>query len=116
MVGSMPMEQRDDQETRTLRGHIALLKAHEQALPVEQLEGKLANDADDCEAKYQLAAHYFIEENYAEVMQLLFEILQLDRQYQQGAAHQSRMTVFAMLGDENELVKEYRTKLQNMSH
>jgi len=116
LLGSMPMEQRDDQETRTLRGHIALLKVHEQVLPVEQLEEELASDTDNCDARYQLAAHYFIDEDFEKAMQLLFEILQLDRQYQQGAVHQSLMTMFAMLGDENELVKEYRTKLQNMSH
>jgi hypothetical protein len=58
----------------------------------------------------------FVEEDYARAMQLLFEVLQIDRQYQQGEAHQALMTLFAMLGDGHELVKEYRVKLQKMAH
>jgi putative thioredoxin len=116
LLANMPLEQRDDQETRTLRGHIALLQVHENAPPIEQLEDEVASDLNNCEARYQLASHYFVEEDYARAMQLLFDVLQIDRQYQQGAAHQALMTLFAMLGDEHELVMEYRAKLQKMTH
>ncbi|NOR39623.1 MAG: tetratricopeptide repeat protein, partial [Gammaproteobacteria bacterium] len=111
LLANMPLEQRDDQETRTLRGHIVLLQGHENAPPIEQLEDELASNSDNCEARYQLASHCFVEEDYARAMQLLSEVLQIDRQYQQGAAHQALMTLFAMLGDGHELVKEYRVKL-----
>jgi len=116
LLGSMPPEQRDDQETRTLRGHISLLQVHKQALPIEQLEGELENDSDNCEARYQLASHCFVEEDYTRAMQLLYEVLQIDRQYEQGNVHQALRTLFSILGDEHELVKAYRAKLQKMVH
>ena len=116
LLANMPPEQRDDQETRTLRGHIVLLQEYEKAPPIEQLEDEVASNSDNCEARYQLASHYFVEEDYARAMQLLFEVLQIDRQYQQGAAHQALMTLFAMLGDEHDLVQEYRAKLQKTIH
>ena len=116
LLSSMPLEQRDDQETRTLRGHIALLQVHENASPIEQLVDEVANDSANCEARYQLASHYFVDEDYARAMQLLFDVLQIDRQYGQGAAHQALMTLFAMLGDGHELVIRYRDKLQKTAH
>jgi putative thioredoxin len=116
LLANMPLEQRDDQETRTLRGHIVLLQGHENAPPIEQLEDEVASNSDNCEARYQLASHCFVEEDYARAMQLLFEVLQIDRQYQQGTAHQALMTLFSILGDEHELVKVYRAKLQKMAH
>jgi putative thioredoxin len=116
LLANMPPEQRDDQETRTLRGEIDLILVHEQAPPAEDLRAILEKTGNALEPRYQLAAHYFVDGAYAEAMQLVYEVLLIDRQFRQGEAHRALMTMFSILGDEHELVREYRSKLQEKMH
>ncbi len=114
LLASMPPEQRDDRETRTLKGEIAIIKVLEPAPSVDGLKARVAADASALEARYQLAAYYFVEGDYAQALNLFYEVFQLDRQFQQGAAHGAMMTIFSLLGDENELVREFRGRLQQL--
>ena len=96
LLASMPPEQRDDRETRTLKGEIAIIKILEQAPPVDELKSQVEADANTLNARFQLAAHYFVDGDYAQALNLFYEVFQLDRQFQEGAAHGAMMTIFSL--------------------
>ena len=114
LLASMPPEQRDDRQTRTLKGEIAIIKVLQLAPPVDELKALVVADTNDLEARYQLAAHYFVEGDYVQALGLFYEVVEADRQFQAGAAHGAIMTIFTLLGDEHELVCEYRSRLQKL--
>ena len=84
LLANMPPEQRDAAQARLLRGELALIRVSEQAPAPDSLLDQMNSDEDALEPRYQLAAHYFVDGKHAEAMRLLFEVLQADRQFQQG--------------------------------
>jgi len=116
LLASMPLEQRDDIEAKTLRGQIGFILVVGDEPAPEQWQASIEEDAGDCEPRYQLAALHALNDEYGQAMQGFYDILQIDPQYSDGAARQALITLFLILGDEHELVVEYRAKLQKMNH
>jgi putative thioredoxin len=116
LLGSMPLEQRDDLEARTLRGQIGFILEVGDDPDPEQWRAAIEADNDDCEARYRLAALHALQDEYGPAMQGFYEILQIDRQFRDGAARQALITLFSILGDEHELVVDYRQRMQQGLH
>jgi len=115
LLSSMPPEQRDDVEVKALRGQIGfILTVGEEPAP-EQWQASVEKDENNCESRYQLAALQALNDEYGPAMQGFYDILQIDPQHNNGAARQALIILFLILGDEHELVVEYRAKLQAMS-
>ena len=116
MLGSMPAEQRDDIEVKSLRGQIGFILAVGDEPNPDEWQASIDEDADDCESRYQMAALHALNDEYGQAMQGFYDILQINREFNDGAARQALITLFLILGDEHELVVEFRAKLQKMSH
>jgi len=116
LLASMPLEQRDDIEAKTLRGQIGFILAVGDEPSPDEWQANIEEDDNDCDSRYQMAALHALNDEYAQAMRRFYEILQIDRQYRDGAARQAMITLFSILGGEHELVVEYRAKLQKMSH
>ncbi len=94
-----------------VRQRIALLEASEGA-GEEGLRVDLQALSGDSPARYALAGLLFSKGRYRESLDELIELLRRDRKYKDDAARRSILAIFEDLGDDHELIREYRRKLQ----
>lgn len=77
------------------------------------LEQRLAADESDSEARFQLAAHKINNQEYESALELLLNLMRVDRQYDDDAARKTMLQIFELLGDDP-LVPRYRSKMMSL--
>jgi len=116
LLRELPPEERDKPEVVALLARIQFDRVADSAPPVERLEQILQGSPTDPQALYQLAAHRVMANDYEAALELLLRSMQADRHYLDDAARKAIVEVFALLGNEGELVKRYRSRLFNLLH
>ena len=113
LINDLPMDQQDKPEIISLKARIPFAKALQNAPDIEQL---IAQAASSSEAAYQLAAYKVTTEEYDTALQLLLELMKRDRTFGDDAARKAMVAIFDILGSENPLVGQYRSKMFNILH
>jgi putative thioredoxin len=93
--------------------HFDVVSLH--APPPEDLERRLAANAADSEARYQLAAHQVMAGQFEDALENLLTLMRKDRKYGDDAARKGLLMVFDILGGDP-LVSRYRSRLFNLLH
>jgi putative thioredoxin len=78
---------------------------------ISALETRLNSNPDDLDTAYQLALQFSQHNQHREAMTLLINILQQQREFQDGAAKRSLLDIFKSLGNKDPLVVEFQRKL-----
>ena len=81
-----------------------------------ELEARLAEDANDHEARYQLAVRLVIADEIEQALDNLLIIVRRDRQFREDGARLLMIKVFDQLGAGNTIAKRYRGKLFGLMH
>ena len=115
-LDSIPAELHDDTEVRILRDQIGFILEVGDDSDAEFWQETIAANPTNCAARYKLAALQVLNDDYGEAMAEFYEILLIDPQYRDGVARKALITLFTILGDEHELVIDYRARLQNLAH
>lgn len=103
-----------DEHKQALAGARAQLTFLRQAndLPeVADLKSRLAQNADDDEAAYQLAIQQLARQQHEAALEGLLRLFVRNRGYAEGAPHKTLLQVFELLGNDHPLVTLYRRKL-----
>jgi putative thioredoxin len=103
-----------DEHRQALAGAKAQLTFLRQAadLPeVAMLKSRLAQNAGDDEAAYQLAVQQLARQQYEPALDALLKLFVRNRSYQDGLPHKTLLQVFDLLGGDHPLVTAYRRKL-----
>ena len=103
-----------DEHKQALAGARAQLTFLRQAndLPeVADLKSRLAQNAEDDEAAYQLAIQQFARQQHEAALEGLLRLFVRNRGYAEGAPHKTLLQVFELLGNDHPLVTLYRRKL-----
>ena len=77
------------------------------------LENKLASDPGDVDSHFALANLLAAEERYLEALAEFLEVVRRDRSYNDDAARKAMLALFTTIGEDQQLVREYRQKLAN---
>jgi len=80
------------------------------------LEATLATDPTDDEVRYRLAALQMLAKDYSEAMDNLLEVVRRDRKFRDDGARKALLTIFDLLGADNDLAIRYRKRLINLLH
>lgn len=107
---------KSDEHKQALAGARAQLTFLRQAadLPeVADLKSRLAQDAGDDEAVYQLAVQQLSRQQYEPALDGLLKLFVRNRNYADGLPHKTLLQVFDLLGNDHPLVTTYRRKLYN---
>ena len=80
----------------------------------ETLLAELNHTPHNCEAREQLCAHYKLRGDYHAAMEQLLEIVRINRRYNDDAGRTGLLKTFDILGQDHELVSQYRRKLAQM--
>ncbi len=107
----LPADMQDNTEVATLRAKIEFIHVTENAPDLETLEKIVADEPDNCEARYQLSARYILSGQLEAAMQQLLEIVKRDRKYGDDAGRKGLLKVFELLGNSHPLASQYRRKL-----
>lgn len=75
------------------------------------LKTRLAADANDDEATYQLAVQQLARQQYEAAMEALLKLFVRNRSYGEDAPRKTLVQVFDLLGNDHPLVTAYRRKL-----
>ena len=103
-----------DEHQQALAGARAQLTFLRQAadLPeVADLKSRLAQDAEDDEAAYQLAIQQLARQQHEAALDGLLKLFVRNRGYADGLPHKTLLQVFDLLGSDHPLVTTYRRKL-----
>src|SRR5690606_39148432 len=103
-----------DEHKQALAGARAQLTFLRQAgdLPdIALLKSRLAREAGDDEATYQLAIQHLARQQYDTALEGLLKLFVRNRSYADGLPHKTLLQVFDLLGNDHPLVTQYRRKL-----
>ncbi|MFE8070751.1 co-chaperone YbbN [Marinobacteraceae bacterium S3BR75-40.1] len=113
---SLPKEDRMNAHARQLEARLKFLEQAGELPDVAALEQRLQDNPDDLEAKQALAQHRILEGDNAAAMELLIQILQKDRDFDDGGARKRLIELFDLLGNEDPDVRQYRRKLYTLMY
>ena len=105
-----PLTQMDERVTG-LMAKLDLTRAAADAPSGDALKQRLAANANDLEARLQLAHLHVARGAYREALEELLQIIRTDRRYRDDVARKTILQIFELLGNEGELVSEFRRKL-----
>jgi len=116
LLNGLPRDIRDEPEAVQLRALLDFANSAQDAPPLAALETEAANNPDDLETRYRLGACYVINNRVEDALQAFMYILQHDRKFRDDIGRKSLLAVFELLGNEGELVNNYRRKLFTAMH
>lgn len=90
---------------------IRAIEAAAQLPPRETLEARIATDADDLAARLDLANLHVAGQDYAPALDQLLEIVRRDRTFMDDVGRTRMLEIFAIAGEDEDLVTEYRGRL-----
>jgi putative thioredoxin len=108
--GLKPLTQMGDRVS-ALNAKLDLARGAGEAPSEDVLTQRIAVNDNDLEARLQLAHLEVARKRHREALEQLLEIVRRDRGYGDDAARKTMLKVFELLGNQGELVSEFRRKL-----
>jgi putative thioredoxin len=105
-----PLTRMDDRVT-ALQARLDFAASAANAADPEALKARIERDGNDLDARLQLANVRVAERNYGAALEELLEIVRRDRSFRDDIARKTMLQVFSLLGNQGELVSEYRKRL-----
>jgi putative thioredoxin len=102
---------RQGEDVAHLFTHLEILRTARDAPARESLEARVAVEPADLDARYSLAALALVADDYAAALDQLLQVLRHSRAYHDDAGRRGMLAVFALLGNQGELVDRYRRLL-----
>ena len=99
------------QALASARAQLTFLRQAADLPDVASLKTRLAQNAEDDEACYQLAIQQLARQHYEPALDALLKLFIRNRNYADGLPHKTLLQVFDLLGTEHPLVTAYRRKL-----
>jgi len=94
-----------------LKAQLGLARESARSPEMDALERKIEQDPDNLDLRHQLAIQYTSAGLHAEALAILFEILQQDRDHDNGGSRKALLDIIATLGKGDSLAAEYQRKL-----
>ena len=108
--GLAPLTRMNERVTM-LKAKLDLAQAAAEAPSEDRLRQRVSIDAKDHEARLQLAHLLVARRAFREALEELLHVVRADRNYREDIARKTMLQIFEVLGNEGELVGEYRRKL-----
>lgn len=115
LFARLPESVRETEMGKALNGQLTFAGLAARADDRETLQTRLTANADDLDARFDLAIHQIALHQYNEAIDNLFMIHHLDADYKEGAAREMIITVANMIAPVDiELAQAIRRKLANL--
>ena len=107
----LPLQEREEEAVKAIEAKIELARAQQSAPSQSELIGRIATNPDDLSSRHLLGARYAADSDYAAALEQFFEIMKRDRRFEDDIGRRSLLNVFKLLGDDDDLVQQYRRKM-----
>jgi putative thioredoxin len=94
-----------------IRDRIRYARDLEGAPTRQRLERSVSEHPHDLEARYLLATRLLMDESLAEAAEQFLELMRRDRNFRDDAGRNGLLSVFNMLGEDSDLVADYRKRM-----
>ena len=111
LLKDLPLQQREEDAVKSLAAKIELARSAQSAPPVSVLSERIAADPDDLASRRFLGAEFAAHGDYAAALEQFLEIMKRDRRFDDDIGRRGLLNVFKLLGDDHELVQQYRRKM-----
>lgn len=102
-----------DERVSKARSRIDLADRVKNAPPIEVLQAAIAANPADFEARHYLALHYLVQGKNEQGLQQLLDLMQLNREFQDGLPKKLLLEAFNTV-DDDDLVRAYRRKMATL--
>ena len=113
-VAKLEKGTREHEQGKALLEQIGFARSCAAAGGRQACASRMLADADDIEARYNFACCAAAEGDFETALKEWFAVVQKDREWNEGAAKDAMVSVFRVLGRENELVADYQRQLYRM--
>jgi putative thioredoxin len=104
-------EMKDSIDAVAIHAQLGFARIVKGARPPEELLNAVNTNPKDSAARFQLAAHLVLRQQFDAALEQLLEIVRSDRKFNDDGARKAMLSVFQLLGGTGELVTQYRRKL-----
>jgi len=111
LLESLSVDDKNNPTALALFDQLESINAIVDAPDIDDLLQTIEREPSNCLAREQLSAHYKLRGDYAAAMEQLLEIVRRDRDYNDDAGRTELLKIFNLLGNNHELVVQYRRKL-----
>jgi len=116
LLASLPAEMYTLKEIITLQDELSFLLIADSIVDVEDLIETVENNPKELKAKQQLSAFYILNKEYPTALQLLVDMMEMDKNYNDDYPRVAMLKIFNILGQEHELVTQFRPSLHRYTH
>jgi putative thioredoxin len=113
-IETLPLALRMEDEVAELVSKIEFTEKSRDLPDEDNLVQRIQADENDLEARLQLANRYISEQRFEEAMDQLLEIIRIDRGFQGDIGRKTMLSVFTLLGDQGDLVRQYRRRMASL--
>ena len=116
ILKTLPLPEREEEAVKVLVAQLSLARGAQSAPPLAELRQRLTAHEDDLQSRYALGASCAVEGDYDEALAQFLEIMKRDRRFNDDIGRRGLLAVFEILGDDHELVQQYRRKMAPLLH
>ncbi|HQU14697.1 MAG TPA: thioredoxin [Gammaproteobacteria bacterium] len=107
----LPAAARESGEALQIQALLDFARLAQETPDDGSLSQRLEQDPNSSEARFHLAVRRILDGDYETALEQLLDLLQRDRGFRDGAPRESMLKLFSLLGEQNELVHRYRTRM-----
>ncbi|MDH5175470.1 MAG: thioredoxin [Gammaproteobacteria bacterium] len=115
-IEALALAQPDHPALPALRARLAFVEAANAHPDAMALRTALAANAADPAARHALAAHHAAAGDYATALAEWLDLMRRNRAYDDDVARRSLLQAFDVLGEQHELVAQYRRRMASLLH
>ncbi len=115
LLDKLPESDRNSETGKGLSGQLWIIEQAGKTEGVDRLNQRIAENADDYDARFDLALCEMSSHEYERAMEQLFYIQQHEPDYKEGAAREMIVTIInTLVPNHPEFAQQYRRKLSSM--
>lgn len=115
-IDDLAATQPDHPALQALRARLAFVQVANAHPDVVALRSALEQNPGDPAARHALAAHHAVAGDYGTALAEWLDLMRSNRSFGEDAGRRSLLQVFDVLGEQDELVAQYRRRMASLLH
>jgi len=114
LIAELPANIQQDESVKELVTKIELNERINHLPDKQTLLQQIQQDESNLQARIDLASHYINDKSYEEAFELLFDVIRKDRNFGDGIARSTLLSVFTLIGPQDPRVRAARKTLASL--